>query len=50
MPKSRATEEYQNNDQVDKAVEIEVKVDLDWKHKGKLIVAQWAHKTSGHLE
>ena len=24
-------------------------VDLDWEHKGELLIAQWAHDTSGHL-
>ncbi|KAK4822913.1 hypothetical protein QYF61_023276, partial [Mycteria americana] len=38
------------NEQVDKAVKVEVaKVDLDWERKGELFVAQWAHKTLGHL-
>ncbi|GAB0175917.1 hypothetical protein GRJ2_000056900 [Grus japonensis] len=50
MPKSRATEEHQNNEQIDKAAKIEVaQVDLDWEHKGELFVARWAHETSGHL-
>ena len=50
MPKSRATEEHQNNEQVDKAAKIEVaQVDLDWERKGELFVARWAHETSGHL-
>ncbi|KAJ7413850.1 hypothetical protein BTVI_42305 [Pitangus sulphuratus] len=35
MPKGRATEEHQNNEQVDKAVKIEIaQVDLDWERKG----------------
>ncbi|GAB0204011.1 hypothetical protein GRJ2_002866700 [Grus japonensis] len=34
IPKSRATEEHQNNQQVDQAAKIEVaQVDLDWQHK-----------------
>ncbi|GAB0208068.1 mitochondrial enolase superfamily member 1 [Grus japonensis] len=34
MPKSRTTEEHQNNEQVDKAAKIEVaQVDLDWECK-----------------
>ena len=50
MPKSRATEEHRNNEQVDKAAKIEVaQVDLDWECKGELFVARWAHDTSGHL-
>ena len=50
MPKSHATEEHQNNEQVDKAAKMEVsQVDLDWECKGELFVAQWAHETSGHL-
>ena len=49
VPKSRATEEHQNNQQVDKAARIEVaQVDLDWQHKGELFLARWAHDTSGH--
>ncbi|GAB0207391.1 hypothetical protein GRJ2_003204700 [Grus japonensis] len=43
-------DEYQNNEQADKAAKIEVaQVDLDWEHKGELFVAQWAHETLGHL-
>ncbi|KAK4817362.1 hypothetical protein QYF61_011109 [Mycteria americana] len=38
VPKSCATEEHQNNQQVD----------LDWQHKGELFIAQWAHDPSGH--
>ncbi|KAK4823595.1 hypothetical protein QYF61_003795, partial [Mycteria americana] len=35
VPKSRATEEQQNNQQVDQAAKIEVaQVDLDWQNKG----------------
>ena len=50
MPKNRATEEHQNNQQVDQATTIEVaEVDLDWQHKGELFIARWAHDTSGHL-
>ncbi|GAB0176375.1 hypothetical protein GRJ2_000102700 [Grus japonensis] len=49
IPKSRATEEHQNNQQVDQAAKIEVaQVDLDWQHKGELFIARWAHDTSGH--
>ncbi|KAK4806485.1 hypothetical protein QYF61_013978 [Mycteria americana] len=49
VPKSRATEEHQNNQQVDQAAKIEVaQVDLDWQHKGELFIARWAHDTSGH--
>jgi len=49
VPKSRATEEHQNNHQVDKVAKTEVaRVDLDWQHKGELFIAQWAHDTSGH--
>lgn len=50
MPKNHTTEEHQNNEQVDKAVKIEVaQVDLDWQCKGELSVAEQARKTSGHL-
>ncbi|KAK4806877.1 hypothetical protein QYF61_012598 [Mycteria americana] len=49
VPKSQATEEHQNNQQVDQAAKIEVaQVDLDWQHKGELFTAHWAHDTSGH--
>ncbi|KAK4829588.1 hypothetical protein QYF61_005688 [Mycteria americana] len=49
IPKGRATEEHQNNQQVDQAAKTEVtQVDLDWQHKGELFTAQWAHDTSGH--
>ncbi|GAB0207330.1 hypothetical protein GRJ2_003198600 [Grus japonensis] len=49
IPKSRATEEHQNNQQVDQAAKIEVaQVDLDWQHKGELFIAWWAHDPSGH--
>ncbi|KAK4823654.1 hypothetical protein QYF61_005006 [Mycteria americana] len=50
MPKTRATEEHRNIEQVAKAVKIEVaQVDLDWEHKNELFVARWSHETSGHL-
>ncbi|GAB0207069.1 mitochondrial enolase superfamily member 1 [Grus japonensis] len=50
IPKSRAIEEHQNNEQVDEAAKSEVaQVDLDWERKGELFVARWAHETSGHL-
>ncbi|XP_074934140.1 uncharacterized protein LOC142049879 [Phalacrocorax aristotelis] len=49
VPKSWATEEHRNNQQVDQAAKIEVaEVDLDWQHKGELFLARWAHDTSGH--
>ncbi|XP_072706101.1 uncharacterized protein [Ciconia boyciana] len=49
VPKGQATEEHQNNQQVDQAAQIEVaQVDLDWQHKGELFIAWWAHVTSGH--
>ncbi|RMC06340.1 hypothetical protein DUI87_15772 [Hirundo rustica rustica] len=48
VPKSRANEEHQNNEQVDQAAKIEVsKIDLDWQHKGELFLARWAHDASG---
>ncbi|KAM6327934.1 uncharacterized protein FN964_015589 isoform 3-T3 [Alca torda] len=47
IPMSRATEEHQNNQQVDKAAKI-FQTDLDWEHKGELFLARWAHDTSGH--
>uniref|UniRef100_A0A8U8C7R6 Uncharacterized protein n=1 Tax=Geospiza parvula TaxID=87175 RepID=A0A8U8C7R6_GEOPR len=47
VPKSRANEEHQNNEQVDQAAKIEVsKIDLDWQHKGELFLARWAHDAS----
>ncbi|RMC21980.1 hypothetical protein DUI87_02851 [Hirundo rustica rustica] len=49
VPKSRANEEHQNNEQVDQAAKIEVsKIDLDWQHKGEVFLARWAHDASGH--
>ncbi|GAB0189109.1 hypothetical protein GRJ2_001376200 [Grus japonensis] len=49
VPRSRATEEHQNNQQVDQAAKTEVaEVDLDWQRKGELFIARWAHDTSGH--
>ncbi|KAM9591252.1 uncharacterized protein ACIBXB_006123 [Morphnus guianensis] len=49
VPKSRATEEHQNNQQADQAAKTEVsQVDLDWQRRGELFMAQWAHDTSGH--
>ncbi|GAB0209822.1 hypothetical protein GRJ2_003447900 [Grus japonensis] len=49
VPKSWATEEHQNNQQVDQAAKTEVaQVDLDWQPKGELFIAWWAHDTSGH--
>jgi len=39
--KSRATEEHQNNHQVDQAAKTEVaQVHLDWQHKGELFIAR----------
>ncbi|KAK4831366.1 hypothetical protein QYF61_017497 [Mycteria americana] len=44
MPKSCATEEHQNNEQVDKAAKADVgQVDLDWEH------GLMAHETLGYL-
>jgi len=49
VPKSRATEEQKNNHQVDRAASIEVaQIDLNWRNKGELFLAPWAHETSGH--
>ncbi|RMB89095.1 hypothetical protein DUI87_34553 [Hirundo rustica rustica] len=49
IPKSRANEEHQNNEQVDRAAKIKVsKIDLDWEHKGELFLARWAHDASSH--
>lgn len=39
VPKSWATEEHQNNQQVDQAAKIEMaQVDLDWQHKSELFI------------
>ena len=49
IPKSRATEEHQNNEHVDQAARIEVaRVYLAWEHQGELFIARRAHDTSGH--
>ena len=49
IPKSRATEEHQNNQQVGQAAKTEVaQVDLDWQRESELFIAHWAHGTSGH--
>ncbi|GAB0209769.1 hypothetical protein GRJ2_003442600 [Grus japonensis] len=49
VPKSRATEEHQNNQQVDQAAKIEVaQVDLDWQRKGELFIPRCSHDTPGH--
>ncbi|GAB0207093.1 hypothetical protein GRJ2_003174900 [Grus japonensis] len=49
IPKNLATEDHQNNQQVDQAAKIEVaQVDLDWQRKGELFISWWAHDTSGH--
>ncbi|GAB0207714.1 hypothetical protein GRJ2_003237100 [Grus japonensis] len=49
IPKNLATEDHQNNQQVDQAAKIEVaQVDLDWQRKGELFIARWALDTSGH--
>ena len=49
IPKSQATEEHRNNQQVDSSIKIEVaEVDLDWQCKGELFLAPWARDTSGH--
>ena len=39
IPTSWATEEHQNNEQVDQAAKIEeAQVDLDWQQKGELFI------------
>lgn len=48
MPQSRTAKEHQNNEQVDKAVKIEV-VQVDWESQGEPFVGQWAYETLGHL-
>ncbi len=49
VPKSWATEEQQNNHQVDLVAKIEAaQVDLGWQHKGLLFLAQCVHETLGH--
>jgi len=49
VPKSCATEEHQNNQQMDQATRIEV-AQVDWQNKRELFLAQWAHCTSGDQE
>ena len=40
VPKSWATEEQQNNHQVDQAARVKVaQIDLDWQHKSELVLA-----------
>lgn len=49
VPKSRATVEQHNNQEVERAARIEVaQVDLDWQRESELFLAQWARDTSGH--
>jgi len=49
VPINRATEEQQNNHQVDQAAQIEVaQIDFVRQNKCELFLAQWAHETSGH--
>ncbi|KAJ7412762.1 hypothetical protein BTVI_45350 [Pitangus sulphuratus] len=49
VPKFRANEEHRNNEQADRASQVEVsQVDLDWQHKGELFLVRWAHDTAGH--
>ena len=49
MLKYPATEEHQNNQQVDQAVNAEVaEVDLDWQQKGEWFIDPWVHDTLGH--
>jgi len=41
--------ECQNNRQVHQIAKTEVsQVDLGWQYKSELLIAQWAHDTSGH--
>ena len=41
VPKNRATEEHQNNQQEDQAAKITVaQVDLDWQRKGEQFMAR----------
>jgi len=45
VSKSHATEEHQNNQQMDWAGRIQVaRVDLDWQHEDELLLAQWAQR------
>ncbi|KAK4810662.1 hypothetical protein QYF61_007462 [Mycteria americana] len=51
IPKGQATEEHQNNQQVDQAAQMEVsQVDLHWQHKGKRYVLTMVEATTGWLE
>ncbi|KAK4825394.1 hypothetical protein QYF61_027160 [Mycteria americana] len=46
VPRSGATEEHRNHQQVDQAAKIEVaQVDLDWQDKGELFIVWWARDT-----
>ncbi|KAK4826729.1 hypothetical protein QYF61_010982, partial [Mycteria americana] len=47
--KVRHVDAHASEEHVDQAAKIEVaQVDLDWQDKGGLLIAQWAHDTSGH--
>jgi len=47
VPKSWATEEHQNNQQVDQAAKTEESlVDSDSQYNGGFFIARWAHDTS----
>lgn len=47
VPKSWASEEHQNIQEVDQAAKIEVvQVDLDGQRKGELFLSLWARDTS----
>lgn len=49
VPENCSTAEHQNKQQVGKAARIEVDhVDLDWEHKGKLLIAWWAQENIRH--
>ncbi|GAB0208498.1 ribonuclease H-like [Grus japonensis] len=50
IPKSQATEEHQNNQQVDQAAQIEVaQVDLDWQHKVQIHLSHFSLSSLIHL-
>lgn len=50
VPKSCATKEHQDNEQIDEAGKTEVvQIELVWEHKTELVIAHWAHEILGHL-
>lgn len=53
MLESKATKEHQQNHQADLSAEVsqlDTDHDLDQEHQSKLILARWAHDSSGQQE